>query len=101
MIIELHNGKTMKVSEKRFNEYKNREDNNPVWLEFRVKMFGFSMEELIMNPKPYILFYGKDGNRKKVWFFRGKFHGGNYLGGRLDENLFDTPEEAYSFAYNN
>ncbi len=100
MEIKLHNGKTMKVSEKRFNEYANRKENNPVWLEFRMKMFGFSKEELIMNPEPHMLFHGKDGNLKTVYFFKGRFHGGNYCEGSLSDNLFDTPQEAYDFAYN-
>lgn len=100
MEIKLHNGKTMKVSEKRFNEYSNREENEEVWLKFRMEQFGFSREELIMHPKSFIIFHGKDDELKTVSQFRGKFHGGNYAKGRLDENLFDTPQEAYDFAYN-
>ena len=100
MEIKLHNGKTIRVSEKRFKEFVNREENKPIWLEFRMKMFGFSREELIMNPKSMILFYGKNGMLMTVHQFRGRFHGGKYAEGRLDENLFDTPQEAYDFAYN-
>ena len=89
MIINLHNGKTMRVSEKRFREYSKKEDNREDWLQFRMKHFGFSREELIM-------FFEKD-DIKEIFFFRGKFHAGIYCKGRLDENLFDTPEEAYQF----
>lgn len=100
MEIRLHNGKTMKVSEKRFKEFSALEENSPVWLEFRMKMFGYSKEELIMNPSSRILFNGKNGMLMTVHQFRGRFHGGKYAEGRLDENLFDTPQEAYDFAYN-
>lgn len=100
MEIKLHNGKTMKVSEKKFKEFSEKEVNSPVWLEFRMKMFGFSKEELIMNPQPEIIFYGKDKTLRMVYFFRGRFHGGTYGEGKLSDNLFDTPQEAYDFAYN-
>lgn len=96
MIINLHNGKTMRVSEKRFREYSKKEDNREDWLQFRMKHFGFSREELIMHPSPQMLFFEKD-DIKEIFFFRGKFHAGIYCKGRLDENLFDTPEEAYQF----
>ena len=96
MIIKLHNGKTMRVSEKRFCEYSKKEDNREDWLQFRMKHFGFSREELIMHPSPQMLFFEEDGIRE-IFFFRGKFHAGIYCDGRLDENLFDTPEEAYQF----
>lgn len=99
MEIKLHNGKTMKVSEKRFKEFSVLEENSPVWLEFRTKMFGFSKEELIMNPKSYILFNGKDKKLKEVGQYKGRFYGGNYCKDVFD-NLFDTPQEAYDFAYN-
>ena len=101
MEIKLHNGKTMKVSEKRFKEFSALEANSPVWLEFRMKMFDrFSKEELIMNPKSEIIFNGKDNTLRVVRFFRGKFYGGIYGKGSYFDNLFDTPQEAYDFAYN-
>ena len=96
MIINLHNGKTMRVSEKRFKEYSEMEDNREDWLQFRMKLFGFSREELIMHPSPVMLFFEGD-DIKEIFFFRGKFHAGFYCKGRLDDNLFDTPEEAYQF----
>ncbi len=99
MIISLHNGKTMNVSQKRFEEYSKKEENEEKWLQFRIKQFGFSREELIMHPKREIVFFEGD-SIKVVCQFRGKYHGGFYGCGRLDENLFDTPEEAYQFATN-
>ena len=99
MIINLHNGKTMRVSEKRFNEYSKKEENCEDWLQFRMKLFGFSREELIMHPATKVVFSDVEG-LKDVILFRGRFHGGFYGRGRLDENLFDTPEEAYQFARN-
>lgn len=97
MEIRLHNGKMMKVSEKKFNEFSQRKENNLIWLEFRMKVFGFSKEELIMNPKSYIIFDGKDERLKAVYFSKGRFYGGNYCDRHLRE--FDTPQEAYEFAY--
>lgn len=97
MIINLHNGKTMRVSEKRFNEYSKKEENREDWLQFRMKMFGFSREELIMHPQMRMIF-SDEKDLKAVVLFRGRFHGGFYGRGRLDEDLFDTPEEAYQFA---
>ena len=91
-----HNGKTMRVSEKRFKEYSEMEENREDWLQFRMKRFGFSREELIMNPSPQMLFFEED-DIKEIFFLGGKFHAGFYCKGRLDENLFDTPEEAYQF----
>lgn len=99
MTISLHNGKTMKVSQKRFEEYSKKEENEEKWLQFRMKMFGFSREELIMHPSSNIILF-ENGTLTTVCQFRGKYHGGFYGCGRLDENLFDTPEEAYQFASN-
>ena len=99
MIIKSHNGKTMRVSEKRFNEYSKKEENCEDWLQFRMRVFGFSREELIMHPEMRVIFLDS-GVLKEVVLFRGRFHGGFYLTGRLDEYLFDTPEEAYKFAMN-
>ena len=95
-----HKGKLKRVSDKRFREFASREENEPVWLVFRVKQFGFSKEELIMNPSPRIIFGGKYGGLRTVQQFKGKFHGGYYSKGNLSDILFDTPEEAYDFAYN-
>ena len=94
--VNLHNGKTMRVSEKRFKKYSEMEENREDWLQFRMKRFGFSREELIMHPSPQMLFFEED-DIKEIFFFRGKFHAGFYCKGRLDDNLFDTPEEAYQF----
>lgn len=99
MIIKSHNGKTMRVSEKRFNEYSKKEENCEDWLQFRMRVFGFSREELIMHPEMRVIFLDPEG-LKEVVLFRGRFHGGFYGTGRLDEDLFDTPEEAYKFAMN-
>lgn len=97
MEIKLHNGKTMRVSQKRFNEYSNKEENSEAWLQFRISLFGFSREELIMHPARRVIFRDVEG-MKSVVLIGGKFHGGFYGEGRLDEDLFDTPEEAYQFA---
>lgn len=101
MIINLHNGKTLKVSEKKFQEYSKHEDNREDWLQFRINIFshyGFSREELIMNPRPNIWFdRNRAGKLKEIYFINGKFHAGFYCEGRLDENLFDTPEQAYEY----
>ena len=72
------------------------EENREDWLQFRMKRFGFSREELIMNPSPQMLFFEED-DIKEIFFLGGKFHAGFYCEGRLDDNLFDTPEEAYQF----
>lgn len=94
MIINLHNGKTMRVSEKRFNEYSKKEENREDWLQFRMKHFGFSREELIMHPRSWMLFSDDDGFMR-ISFFRGKFSVGRY--GKDSDKEFDTPEEAYQF----
>lgn len=97
MIISLHNGKTMRVSDKTFREYSKKDENNEVWLKFRMQQFGFPREELIVHPETRMIFFDQ-GVLKEVVYFRGRYHGGIYAKGRLTENLFDTPEEAYQFA---
>ena len=99
MKIELHNGKTMNVSQKRFEEYSRMEENNEQWLQFRMMLFGFSREELIMHPNRTVLFHGADGDFKGVCLHNGKYSAVCY-GKRQHDQLFDTPEEAYEFAYN-
>lgn len=112
-----HTGKVVSVSDKRFNEFKRKEENNDVWLDFRAKHFGFCKEELIMNPTSDMLFTagmvkGEDGflhhprneQGKSIVDFRivsysfrynQHFAGGYYMG---EMKRFDTPEEAYDYA---
>lgn len=112
-----HTGKVVSVSDKRFNEFKRKEENNDVWLTFRAKQFGYCKEELIMNPASYMLFSagmvkGVDGMlhyprneqgkpivdlRTVSYSFRYNQHfaGGYYMG---EMKRFDTPQEAYDYA---
>ena len=111
------NGKTVTVSDKRYNNFLRQPENNDTWLSFRAKMFHLCKEELIMNPSSVIIFSkgmitdengglhfsrDKKGNpivdNREVLFNKkeGKYYGGYYCGGELQ--AFDTPEEAYEYA---
>ncbi len=111
-----HNGKTVIVSDKRYNDFLRQPVNNDTWLSFRAKMFHLCKEELIMNPSDRIIFSkgmikNKDGSlsfprdkkgnpivdNREVLFNKkeGKYYGGYYCG---ELQSFDTPEEAYEYA---
>lgn len=112
-----HNGKTVIVSDKRYNDFLRQPVNNDTWLSFRKKMFHLCEEELIRNPSDIVIFSmgmiknrdgslsfprDKKGNpivdNREVLFNKkeGKYYGGYYCGGGLQ--AFDTPEEAYEYA---
>lgn len=111
-----HKGKTVRVSDRRYNEYLRKVENINTWLSFRIKIFGFSKEELVMNPSNVVIFIkgmitdkngclhfpkDKKGNiiidNREVYFNakEGKYFGGYYCGKLF---AFDTPEEAYEYA---
>lgn len=111
-----HNGKTVTVSEKRYNDFLRQPVNNDTWLSFRAKMFHLCEEELIMNPSDIIIFSkgmikdengslcfprDKKGNpivdNREVLFSEKeeKYYGGYYCG---ELRAFNTPEEAYEYA---
>ena len=101
-----HEGKERRVSDKRFQEYLNDWCNEPTWLEFRVKKLEYPKEDLIMHPLPYMYVFGKDRVAGGIRWCglaggknRGKFFGGGYCD-KKTEKIFDTPEEAYDYAYN-
>lgn len=110
------NGKTVTVSDKRYNNFLRQPENNDTWLSFRAKMFHLCKEELIMNPSSVIIFSkgmitdengglhfprDKKGNpivdNREVLFSakEEKYYGGYYCG-KL--RSFKTPEEAYEYA---
>ena len=83
----------MKVSEKRFNEFKNRAENNPIWLAFREKVFGFSKEDLIMHPRSIVIL----ANNVTIAFHgEGKFGVATETERRF--RYYPTLDEAYSEA---
>nr|DAI13912.1 MAG TPA: hypothetical protein [Caudoviricetes sp.] len=111
-----HKGKTVRVSDRRYNEYLRKVENINTWLSFRIKILGFSKEELVMNPSNVVIFCkglitdkdgklhfpkDKEGNlivdNREVYFSvkEMKFFGGYYCGKLLP---FNTPEEAYEYA---
>lgn len=111
-----HKGKTVTVSDKRYNDFLRLPENNDTWLSFRVKMFHFCKEELIMNPSDIIIFIkglikdengilhfprDKKGNpiidNREVLFRvkEEKYYSGYYCG---ELRAFNTPEEAYEYA---
>lgn len=101
MEIMLHNGKTKKVSLKRWDELKNHPYNNEIWLAFRMKVFeGFSKEELILHPYNYILVPCKKRSGFCVVKFldENKFKTGSSYDEGIKERFFSTPEEAYEYA---
>ena len=49
------NGKTVTVSDKRYNNFLRQPENNDTWISFRAKMFHLCKEELIMNPSDMII----------------------------------------------
>lgn len=111
-----HKGKTIAVSDKRYNEYLRKPENNDIWISFRMKKFGFSKEDLIMHPSNVVIFSkdmikgndgylhfpkDKDGNfiidNRAVYFIAdGVYEAGYYLMNKLSK--FKTPEEAYEYA---
>ena len=103
-----HKGKERRVSDKRFQEYLNKWCNEPKWLEFRMKIFKFPKEDLIMHPESYMIVHGKDGvcgSLRQCGLAGGKYLGKYYgayfdFGPHNETKYFDTPQEAYDYAYN-
>ena len=94
-------GKEIRVSDKRYKEFCNKKWNTPEWLDFRCKHFPqYCREELIMNPKPYMILIGKDNEHYEIWFWeKGCYYFGEYgTGGKITDRMrFDTPDEAYKY----
>lgn len=106
-----HEGKERRVSDERFQKLVNSWINEPTWLEFRMKELGLPKEELIINPQSYVIVIGKNGvygGLRACGINVDKKHPGKFYGGTFNQygpgpkirKYFDTPEEAYDYAYN-
>ena len=93
------NGKEVRVSDKKFKEYSEMEENSQIWLDFRCKHFPeFSRECLIMHPSFNMIVWGRDYELYDICFLHGKFWFCVYGKGRIDEGkCFDTPDDAYEY----
>lgn len=106
MEIKLHNGKVVKVSEEKFDGLKALTVNNSEWLEFRAKAFGYSKEELILNPANQVSFIIKlQGAITLNIYIRMRDKGNEYYWSLTDYDdnkihYAKTPDEAYEEGFN-